>query len=394
MSETSTQAPQVAPPKPAFSKGLVGIVAAQTKLSHPDSPNSKLTYAGYAIEDLAANVSYEEVAHLLLEGTLPTKLQLKAFDKALKANRDLPRPIVKWLGGLPKTAVPMEVLRTAVSMLAFHDPEIEDISIEATKRKAVRLISQFPIINAAFHRLRNGDKPVRPNKKLGHAAFALNQLTGQDVDVDFARGMNAYFVLLADHSLNASTFTTRVVASTEADLHSCITAAIGALKGPLHGGANEATMNMLNAIGEPGQVDAWIDDAFAHKRKIMGFGHRIYRNGDPRARVLNELSEAQGAKVGGLKWFKMSEMVETAVTRNAHARGRELYPNVDFYSASLLFNLGIPLDMMTPYFAAARIAGWSAHVVEQYQDAALIRPASEYVGLHNLTVKPIARRRI
>ncbi len=395
MSETNQIPAPTSPPtdapvpsKPPFSKGLAGVVAAQTTISHPDGPISKLIYRGIDIAELAEFATYEEVAHLLIKGTLPTKAELKEFTAHLVGNREIPKSVYKFLQGLPKTAVPMEALRTAVSLLSFYDPEIEDISTSATIRKAIRLTAQFPTINAAFHRFRTGAKPIKSKRNLGHAANALYLLNGVVPDSDFAAGMNAYMVLLADHSLNASTFTARVVASTQADLHSSIVAAIGALKGPLHGGANEATMNTLLEIGEPDKVDAWVDQAFATKRIIMGFGHRIYKNGDPRARVLNHLAEKQGEKVGAVKYFHMSQMLEKGVQRH-----RELYPNVDFYSASLLYNLGIPIDLMTPYFAAARIAGWSAHVLEQYKDAALIRPASEYIGERDVHFVKLARRK-
>jgi citrate synthase len=251
----------------------------------------------------------------------------------------------------------------------------------------VRLIAQLPTLCAAFHRIRSGLEPIASNPRLSHAANALWMLTGKEPDPDFVSGLNAYFVLLADHGMNASTFTGRVVASTQADLHSAISSALASLKGPLHGGANEATMNMLLEIGSVDAVDAYIDEAFEQKKKIMGFGHRIYKHSDPRARHLNYWAERLGRKVNMPQYYEMSMKVALAVLRH-----RELYPNVDFYSASMLYYIGIPIDLFTPMFACARVAGWSAHVIEQYKDNALIRPQSEYVGPTDVHYKPVADR--
>jgi citrate synthase len=386
---TTNPTPQTvsAPQKPAFVKGLAGVVAAQTAVSHVDGPNSTLIYRGININELAVTAPYEEVAYLILHGVLPTASQLSEFDAQLKANRDIPKSVIDWLRTLHKDTVPMEALRTAISMLSHYEKGIEDISHAATMKKAIRLTAQFPTLCAAYQRLRDGKELIAPNPSLSHAANMLYMLNGEIPDADLVGGMNAYFVLLADHSLNASTFTARVVASTQADLHSSIAAAMAALKGPLHGGANEATMNMLLEIGDPEKVDVWVDNAFVTKRIIMGFGHRIYKNGDPRARVLNKLAEEIGQKVGMAKYYHMSRMVEAAVQRH-----RELYPNVDFYSASLLYCLGIPIDLFTPMFACSRVIGWSAHVIEQYKDNVLIRPAAEYVGRLGDSYTPVANR--
>lgn len=364
-----------APAKPFFVKGLAGVVAAQTAISHVDGPNSTLIYRGINVNDLVAQATYEEVAYLVLFGTLPSASQLAEFDAKLKANRDLPQAITAWLYSLPKETVPMEVLRTAVSMMSHYEDDIQSISIDSTIAKAIRLTAQLTTLCAAYLRIREGKAPIAPNADLSHSANMLYMINGQVPGKDLEAAMSAYFVLLADHGLNASTFTARVIASTQADLHSSISGALAALKGPLHGGANEATMNTLLEIGEPDNVDPWVDNAFATKRLIMGFGHRVYKNGDPRARVLTHLADEVGRKVGMDKYAKMSHMVEKAVQRH-----RELYPNVDFYSASLLYCLGIPIDLFTPMFACSRIIGWSAHVIEQYKDSVLIRPAAEYVG--------------
>jgi len=380
-----TTAPAAAP---AFSKGLVGVVAAQTALSSVDGQNGLLTYRGINIHELAGKASYEEVAYLLFYGKLPTAAELAAFQKELAANRRLPKAVVEHILGAPKKATPMDVLRTAVSMLAYYDKETEDISIEATLGKGLRLVAQFPTIVAAIHRTRKGREPVAPKAGLGHAANFLYMLHGEKKSALENDAMNLYLVLLADHSLNASTFTARVASSTNTDLLAAITAAIGALKGNLHGGAAEATMNMLLEIGAPDKVDSFVDHAFETRRKIMGIGHRIYKTGDPRARHLLEwarrMEEAQGK---GAQYVDMAIAVEKAVLRH-----RELYPNVDFFSAPLLYYLGIPPALDTCVFAASRIAGWTAHVVEQYQDATLIRPTAEYIGPKEAAFAPLASR--
>ena len=373
---------------PAFSKGLVGVVAAQTALSSVDGQNGILTYRGINIHELAGKASYEEVAYLLFYGKLPTAAERAAFQKELAANRRLPKAVVEHILGAPKKATPMDVLRTAVSMLAYYGKETEDISIEATLGKGLRLVAQFPTVVAAIHRTRKGREPVAPKAGLGHAANFLYMLHGEKKSALENDAMNLYLALLADHSLNASTFTARVASSTNADLHAAITAAIGALKGNLHGGAAEATMNMLLEIGAPDKVDSFVDHAFETRRKIMGIGHRIYKTGDPRARHLLEwarrMEEAQGK---GAQYVDMALGVEKAVLRH-----RELYPNVDFFSAPLLYYLGIPTALDTCVFAASRIAGWTAHVVEQYQDATLIRPAAEYIGPKEAAFAPLASR--
>ena len=364
---------------PTFSKGLAGVVAAQTSLSSVDGTNGVLTYRGINIHDLAGKASYEEVVYLLWYGKLPNRAELADFKKQLAANRSLPVAVSDHIAGAPTGATPMDVLRTAVSALAYYEPEVEDISIEATQRKGLRLLAQFPTVVAAIHRHREGKPAVAPRTDLGHAANFLYMLHGEpqsDLEND---AMNLYLVLLADHSLNASTFTARVAASTNADLHAAITSAIGALKGNLHGGAAEATMNMLLEIGGLGRVDGFVDHAFDTKRKIMGIGHRIYKSGDPRASHLLEwarrLEQAQGR---GANYVDMALGVESAVLRH-----RELYPNVDFFSAPMLYYLGIPTALDTCVFAISRVSGWTAHVIEQYQDATFIRPAAEYNGPKN-----------
>jgi citrate synthase len=378
-----------APAKPAFSKGLAGVIAAQTELSSVDGQNGILTYHGINIDELAGAALYEEVAYLLLHGKVPNRGELQSFQAQLVANRALPQPVYAHIiEQAPRTATPMDVLRTAVSALAFYDPETEDLLTEATLRKSMRLIAQFPTIVAAIQRARTGKPVVAPDAGLEHAANFLYMLTGARQSDLENQAMNLYLVLLADHSLNASTFTARVAASTNADLHSAITAALGSLKGNLHGGAAEATMNMLLEIGSNDQVDAFVDRAFQTKRKIMGIGHRIYKSGDPRAKHLLEWARRMETAQGkGAQYVDMALGVEQAVLRH-----RELYPNVDFFSAPMLYYLGIPTELDTCVFAASRISGWCAHIIEQYRDATLIRPGAEYVGPKDQHYLPLDQR--
>jgi citrate synthase len=373
---------------PTFSKGLVGVVAAQTTLSSVDGANGILTYRGYNIHDLAGRTLYEEIAHLLFNGRLPNAAELAPFQAELAANRKVPTQVMEHIYAAPRKATPMDVLRSAVSMLSYYDKEVEDISLEATRRKGLRLVAQFPTIVAAIYRARKRKEPIAPRAKLNHAENFLYMMHGEMQTQLQNDSMNLYLVLLADHSLNASTFTARVASSTNADLHAAVTAALGSLKGNLHGGAAEATMNMLLEIGSIDNVDPFVDNAFETKRKIMGIGHRIYKTGDPRARHLlqwaGRMEEAQGK---GQRYVDMALSVERAVLRH-----RELYPNVDFFSAPLLYYLGIPTELDTCIFAASRIAGWTAHVLEQYQDATLIRPGADYIGSKSETFTPLAQR--
>ena len=373
---------------PAFVKGLAGVVAAQTALSSVDGVNGVLTYRGLNIHDLAGKAEYEEISYLLLHNTLPTAAQLADFKKDLAAHRAVPQPVLDIIATLSKNGAPMDVLRTAISALAFFDQETEDYSGPATLRKGLRLIAQFPTVVAAIHRARAGQPILPPDPSLSHAENFLYMLLGEKQTQLKNDAMNLYFVLLADHSLNASTFTARVVASTNADLHAAVTAAIGALKGTLHGGAAEATMNTLLEIGSLDKVDAFVDNAFAVKRKIMGIGHRIYKHGDPRAKHLLEWARKMEVANGqGHTYVDMAAGVERAVLRH-----RELYPNVDFFSAPMLYYIGIPIDLDTCVFAISRVAGWTAHVIEQYNDSALIRPAAQYVGPTDQPFTPVAAR--
>jgi len=325
---------------------------------------------------------------LLWHAKLPNAAELAAFSRRLAAERKLPKQVLDLIRAFPRKAAPMEALRTAVSALAFYDPESQNISPEATLRKGLRLTAKFPTIVAAFHRIRKGKEPVAPKAGLGHAANFLYMLEGRTAEELRTRALNLYLVLLADHSLNASTFTARVVSSTNADLHSAVTAALGALKGNLHGGAAEATMNMLLEIGALDKVDAFVDKAFATRRKVMGFGHRIYKTGDPRVRHLQAMARTmEAAAAKDEDYVDMALAVERAVLRH-----KELYPNVDYFSATTLYYTGIAIDLDTCVFAISRVAGWTAHVLEQYADAALIRPTGEYLGPTNVQFAPLAER--
>jgi citrate synthase len=373
---------------PAFSKGLVGVIGAQTALSSVDGQNGVLTYRGINIHDLAGRASYEEIVHLLWHARLPNRAELEAFERDLSANRQVPQPVLDYVSGAPSTATPMDVLRTAVSALAYYETDTEDISIEGTLRKGLRLTAQFPTLVAAIHRRRQGRPPLAPDPALGHSANFLYMLHGEKQSDLENRAMDLYLVLLVDHSLNASTFTARVAASTNADLHAAVTAAIGALKGNLHGGAAEATMNMLLEIGRPDVVDEFVDRAFETKRKIMGIGHRIYKTGDPRAPHLLEWARRMEAAQGqAASYVDMALSVESAVLRH-----RELYPNVDFFSAPLLYYLNIPTELDTCVFAVSRVGGWTAHVIEQYKDATLIRPSADYIGPKDQPYLPVDER--
>jgi len=360
---------------PSYSPGLKDVIGAQTALSSIDGQKGVLAYRGINIHELAERATYEEVVFLLWYGRLPRREELAAFKKELAENRGLPIPLIEMLRSTPPEATPMVVLRNAVSQLTYFDPEGGDISVDASRRRAIRLTAQMGTILAAYDRIRRGVNPIDPDPGLDHAANILYMFRGQPPDPDFAHALDTYLVLLADHGMNASTFTARVVASTKADLYSAITAALAALKGPLHGGANEETMKMLLEIGSPDRVDEYIDRAFAAKKRIMGFGHRIYRTGDPRSVHLNTMARELGEKIGDLRWYEMSLRVQAAVLRN-----REIYPNVDFFSAPAIYYLGIPIDLFTPMFAVSRVAGWCAHVMEQYEANILIRPESEYIG--------------
>ncbi len=368
-------------------RGLEGVVAAETRLCDLDGTHGRLAYAGYDIEDLARRATFEEVCHLLWWGELPTAAQLDKTTLALIAARAIPKELIQAFGLVPKDTDPMRVLQAAVAMLGMRDPDATDNSRAANLRKAVRLTSQLATAICAHHRVRSGQEPVAPAADLSHAANTLYMLTGRRPTAVVAKAFDASLTLYAEHELNASTFTTRVIVSTQSDMHSAVAGGVGALKGPLHGGAGEAVMRTLMEIGEVKNVDAFTQKALAEKRRLMGFGHRVYTAGDPRAAILRGMAEEACRQSGQFKWYEMAVKLHERV----HA-AKALIPNVDFYSAPLFYSLGIPVDLFTPVIAAARIAGWTANIVEQHDDNRLIRPRGDYVGPTRRAFGPLDTR--
>jgi 2-methylcitrate synthase len=358
------------------SKGLEGIVATNSSICWIDGDAGVLAYRGIDIHDLASKSTFEETTYLLWHGKLPNKAELADFSAKLTAARKLPPQIIDLLKSFPKQATPMEVLRTAVSALSFYDPDEKAVDHDSNVRKAFDITAQIPMLVAAFDRIRKGKPVVEPDLSLSHAGNFLWMLTGEKPSETASHAFDVALILHADHELNASTFAARVIAATLSDIHSAITGAIGALKGPLHGGANEAVMRMLYAIDKEGADPVeYVRQMLAQKKKVSGFGHRVYHTEDPRATHLRKMSEDLSRASGTIKWFDMSRKIEIFV--NAE---KKLNANVDFYSASTYTTLGIDLDLFTPIFAVSRIAGWAAHVIEQLDDNRLIRPRAEYVG--------------
>jgi citrate synthase len=373
--------------------GLEGVVVAQSKLGAINGEKGELVYAGYDIEDLARNTTFEEVAFLLWNLRLPNRPELDELQRQLDAERALPREIVDLLRTFPKDADAMAALRTAVSALALYDPEANDNAEPANRRKAIRLTAQMPSIVAAFDRIRKGKDPVAPREGLSTAACFLYMLNGQESDDLRVRTFDAALVLHAEHGMNASTFSARVTAATLSDLYSAVVSAIGTLKGQLHGGANTRVMHMLDQIErsdeEPGE---WVRGALGRGERVMGFGHRVYKAVDPRATVLRELADEIMQGSAETKWLDLSDQVREAMGTEMEQRGKKIYPNVDFFSASVYTTLGIEMDLFTPIFAMSRVTGWTAHLFEQYSNNRLIRPKAEYVGPRGLKVEPIDQR--
>jgi citrate synthase len=357
-------------------KGLEGIVATSSSICFIDGDAGVLSYRGIDIHELAERSNFEECAYLLWFGKLPNATELANFATQLAAARKLDPKIIDFLRSVPAAATPMQVLRTATSLLSIYDADEADCSHDANVRKSFRLTAQVPMIVATFDRIRKGKPVVEADHKLSHAGNFLWMLNGERPSETATRAFDIALILHADHELNASTFAARVIAATLADIHSAITGAIGALKGPLHGGANEATMRLLYAIDKAGADPVeYVKQMFAEKKKISGFGHRVYHTEDPRATHLRRMSEELGKAAGSTKWFDMSRKIELYVKEQ-----KKLNANVDFYSASTYTTLGIDIDLFTPIFAISRIAGWAAHVIEQHDDNRLIRPRADYVG--------------
>lgn len=363
-------------PQAVAPRGLEGIVATTSGICWIDGDAGVLSYRGIDIHELAAKSTFEETTYLLWFGTLPNADELKKFSSDLAAARTLDPSAIEFLKTLPKSATPMEVLRTAVSLLSITDPDDEDSSHEANVRKSLRLTSQVAMLVAYFDRIRKGKEVVEPDTSLSHAGNFLWMLNGEKPIAEAERALDVALVLHADHELNASTFAARVIAATLSDVHSAITGAIGALKGPLHGGANEAVMKLLYEIDAAGADPVeYVRDLLAKKVKVSGFGHRVYKTEDPRATHLRRMSKDLGTAAGNARWFEMSEQIEGFV------RGeKKLNANVDFYSASTYTTLGIDMDLFTPIFAVSRISGWAAHVIEQHDNNRLIRPRADYTG--------------
>jgi citrate synthase len=388
MGEATVAEPPAGVTGQEYSPGLEGIVAARTEISDVNGRTGKLLYRGFDIKDLAENSNFEETCFLLYEGVLPTAAELDELRAKLGRDRALPSGVLQVLRGLDPKATPMDLLRTGVSALAHFDPDVTDMSREANVRKAHRLVGQTATLVAAIGRLHRGLDPIDPDPKLSLAADFLRMWSGEKPDPIAEKTFDVCLILHADHGMNASTFTARVIASTLSDMHSAVVGAIGALKGPLHGGANAGVMDMLQEIGKVENAEEWVRDALAEKRRVMGFGHRVYKVYDPRATVLKKFSKELGERAGETKWYEMSLEVEKVVLEV-----KKLNPNVDFYSASTYHVLGLEKWIFTPVFALSRMAGWTAHLLEQYANNRLMRPESEYVGPPNATYTPLDQRR-
>jgi len=372
---------------PAPNTGLEDVVVSTSDLCFIDGDRGRLLYRGYDIHDLVAHASFEETVYLLWHGKLPNRAELDRFRKDLVAARRLPPKVLSLLRSLPRKADPMDVVRTGVSAMGVYDPDAADNSRAANLRKALRIQAQVPTLVAAWARIRKGKPPVAPNARLGLGANFLAMLFGKKPSPLAAKAMDTALILHADHELNASTFAARVTAATLSDIYSGVVSGIGALKGPLHGGANVGVIRMLLEIGEVDRAESWIKSALAQKKRIMGFGHRVYHTEDPRATHLRRLAEQLGREAGDLRWFEMSRIIERVVKEQ-----KGLNPNVDFYSASTYYSMGIDPDLYTPIFVVSRVAGWTAHILEQHANNRLIRPRADYTGPREAKYVPLEQR--
>lgn len=371
----------------AAAAGLRGVVAAQSAIGDVNGEEGKLIYQGYDIHDLAEHSTFEEVIFLLWNGRLPKQDELDELTAKFRANYEAPKEVIDLMKQYPKDSDPMDVLRTAVSSLDLYDPAGQGTDRESAVGAAVRITSQIGTIAAAWDRIRNGKEVIAPDTNLSIAENFLYMLRGEKPEADEARMFDIALILHADHELNASTFTTRVVAGTLADMYGAVTAGIAALSGPLHGGANTNVMKMLLKIGDMEGVDAFVENALETKTKIMGIGHAVYKTEDPRATWLRKFSKQMADKKGEQKWFDMSQRIESLMLEK-----KGMYPNVDFYSASTYYLMGIALDMFTPIFAVSRISGWTGHILEQYGHNKLIRPRAEYIGARDLKYVAVRER--
>ncbi len=370
--------------------GLEDVVVAQSSICYIDGKRGQLVYRGYDIDDLVENASFEEVAWLLWRGDLPTQTELDGLQSDLAHAMTLPQHLRDLLHTLPFDANPMRVLAIGAAALGTLDPDADDMSGGANNAKAIRLTAQLPLIMNHWHRINQDMTPIDPKVDKSLAYNLLYCMNGEEPDEYAVETMDAALILHADHELNASTFSARVTAATLSDLHSAVVSAINTLKGPLHGGANEAVMKMLQEIGEPDKAAEYVENAAANKKKIMGFGHRVYKAKDPRAVILEGMSEELGKRAGNTKWFEITREVEQAFQPKVAEKG--IFPNVDFYSASAYQVMGIPHQLFTPIFACSRVVGWTAHLLEQYANNRLFRPSSEYIGATDRKYVPIGER--
>jgi citrate synthase len=375
-----------------IAKGLEGIVIAETEISDVNGSEGTLEYRGYPIKELALNALYEEVVFLLWYGKLPTQSDLNTLNKQLIAGRTVPDGVIDILRSVPTSATPTAVLRTAVSAIGLFDPEADDNSPEANVRKAFRLTASMSTLVAAWDRIRNDKELVPPRNDLGLAANFLFMLTGKEADQAKVDAINSYLVMLADHGMNASTFAARVTTSTLSDMYSAITSALGTLKGAAHGGANEKAMRQFIEIGSPEGVDAWFEKSMSSSMRVMGIGHRVYKTGDPRMFIIKQQAADLAHSTGESKWYEIATRLEDKAMAHPFFVERKLIPNVDYYSAITLYQSGVPIDLFTPLFAVSRVAGWCAHVIEQWEDNRLIRPDVVYTGEHEQTWVPIEQR--
>lgn len=367
--------------------GLEGVVAGETAICSVRAEEGQLIYRGYDVHDLAEKAGFEEVAFLVLFGRLPSRAEVETFDAELKANRSLPKGMLESLALFPSDAVPMDALRTAVSGLALYDSEVEDASHEANLRKATRLVARMATVVAALHRLSRGLDVVAPDPKLNHAANFLYMLRGERPDEFEAKVLEVTLILYMEHEFNASTFTARVIASTLSDLYGAVVGAIAALKGPLHGGANEKAMEVILEIGEPARAAGWVSETLQQKKRIMGFGHRIYKRADSRVELAKKWGGLLGKQLDDTRFSDICTTVEEIMRKE-----KNLYPNVDFYAAPIYYMMQIPVALNTPIFAMSRVIGWSAHIIEQIENNRLFRPNSKYVGPEGLEFKPLEQR--
>jgi 2-methylcitrate synthase/citrate synthase II len=372
---------------PDIKKGLVGVYADVSTVSKVMPETNSLTYRGYPVQDLCENASFDETAYLLWHGELPSQGQLNAFRTQEKANRALSPALLRVLGEFPKDAHPMDAIRTAVSFMGMEDPESSDISDAAQRRKAMRLLAKIPTAVAAANRLSKGLAPIAPDQGLPFCENFFHMVFGKVPQPEVIKAFDVSMILYAEHTFNASTYTARLVTSSMADMHAAITAAIGSLKGPLHGGANEAVMHMLKEIPSPEAAEAWLRQRFDHKALVMGFGHRVYKTGDSRVPTMRKYAEIMAEVVGDRRWMNTSNVLAKVMLEE-----KNIHPNLDFPAGPAYYLMGFDIPIFTPIFVCSRITGWAAHVLEQGADNRLIRPLSHYTGEAERAVVPLASR--